>query len=1191
MSDSRSPFSEMGRMLPRPGGPLVLVRVEIVGTASEPAPLAPTKRGRAHHGVESIAREFCAEQPLDWQADSVTLVFAQDGEAAALSAYQAAEAILHRLWIDLGVALRCGVHLGQEEAAGTRRPFARSLLQCLALASAAPDNSVLISDDVLLGLPETHAERFERLGFLEGWEVPVYAYPKASARSARTEAFHQRTELALWDAFRSHAQGPEVRKLGYVGFRMRRKDPLRLDLLDVFIPPKLTAAPSGAYAAPGAAGDREMSEILAEGIRPVVLLGEPGAGKSTLLRRMAISAASGSLGLQRDFGVLERRLPLLAGVGRLAELRRGMEPAAGVERALARYFFERGLADERSLLEFLDARLRAGECLVLLDGLDEVAAHERESVTPWLKELWTRYPQNRFVATTRWVGYLGSPWPGSSEWLVLPFDDAQVEAFARAFVRAFRTWEGVADEDAAGREAQALLDELRRSESMRDLARNPLMLTGMALIFRAEGKLYHHRVQTFDCLATALCETWARVRGSTAGTTASLSYADEALPVLGELARRIHARGATGRAPRSFVLQALADALSSRSDVDAGDAARAAEEFLRVLAEDLQILQELGPDEWGFFHLAFLDFFVAAGLLASEEFEDEALQRVFDPRWQEVLRLGVGYLVLIQKRPKAAVNLIERVLDHASCPDRPWVAECLGKQVVVAALLAAEVGDIVPRGLLERIAGRLVDVLAAAPEEVAREVTVGIRGSTIESEVVGECAERVRSHGAQPLQCLDLLGISRSVRALETTREACRHPEARIRARGVAAYGGVDDSDDHQLTVVLGFLARGIQFRLKNSSPTDDDFNPSEEFVSCLQDPSALVRANVIRSILLNQSSDTGIILRIEEHLNDSDCRVRFLAAVAVLNHSESLDAYNEAARIVYEELIDAEDPALSFESFKVGAWVTCGTPLGQDSELLSFGQWKSKSWPEDLLARLTYLLETLPDWLNSRSRSDDPVNRVSLIPLIQFLLATAPGNMLPKELVTTLRRLACEDPDWHVRMFVISNLGDGLPQPATMLDVMSHAIHDSHGFVRMGALRAIAAFGIVPMVEPVRTLLNDPDAGVADQAANTLAQLADSGVVEYLRVRIFNPSPERRARAAEALGILATEDAERVLLETVRTWQSDLARPFSLPRMSREEGVRFWFADQAGERRAVLQALWSIDSRRASLSSQATPS
>ncbi len=76
-----------------------------------------------------------------------------------------------------------------------------------------------------------------------------------------------------------------------------------------------------------------------------------------------------------------------------------------------------------------ERQLRRGRCLVLLDGLDEVArAEDRLAVADWVERQIAAYPGNRFVITSRSFGLL-SPLTGQADvYLVRPLSAEQVRA-------------------------------------------------------------------------------------------------------------------------------------------------------------------------------------------------------------------------------------------------------------------------------------------------------------------------------------------------------------------------------------------------------------------------------------------------------------------------------------------------------------------------------------------------------------------------------------------------------------------------------------------------------------------------------------------------------------------------------------------------------------------------------------------
>ncbi len=674
----------------------------------------PTLRRRAQYtaGVELIAREHCALEPFVWEGDALTLVF---GDAPApvlpVHTFDATRELWIRIKTELDLPVRIGAHVGRVRpgvAPGT--VTGSDVDEARALATAAPAEGVRPSVALALAAPE--AERRSVAGL-----------------APEDEAAQLRGKL------RKYAGGPDVRDVRYVGLGLQRKEPPRLDICDVFVRSEVElrrrAAPekepllegmSPPWAAAAALradeGAHDLRDVYARH-RSIVLLGDPGSGKTTLLRWLSVVAASGSFALEPDLGVAEPLLPVPVSVGRLTEVRRGLGgEAVSVPAALARYFHDRSVhEDPAKLRDFLTAELERGRCLVLLDGLDEVKSEDRRGVHQWLESFAAQYAGNRFVVSSRSVGYTGFQLPGDAAEVVLrPFTDAQVERYVRAFHRAHVRWETGAEPN-GHTDADRLLESLRASPRLSALARNPFMLSALALIHRAEGRLPRHRVQAYEVFARALCETWAEARRLAAGETGetAIAYEEEALPILGDLALAMHVHYPSGVAPEAFVLRKLAEALSQQKGVEAAKAQDAAHEFLKRAGEDMPILLERGPGEWGFLHVTFQEFFVAAGLHYQATFEDVAFQHLFDPRWEEVIRLGVGYLALIQKRGKDAERFVTRVLEYEVSEPQAWLTHRIHKQVPLAALLAVEAGDSLPAAVQERVA------MAIAEREARRD--------------------------------------------------------------------------------------------------------------------------------------------------------------------------------------------------------------------------------------------------------------------------------------------------------------------------------------------------------------------------------------------------------------------------------------------------------------------------------------
>src|SRR5437762_6906832 len=150
---------------------------------------------------------------------------------------------------------------------------------------------------------------------------------------------------------------------------------------------------------------RSIWETLDKYRSPLAVLGPPGSGKTTLLRHVTLVLC----GRQRNRPVprhWRRKLPVILflreHVGIITEKPDIALPDV-VRETLSRL-------TKKEPPEWLERQLDEGRCVVMLDGLDEVARrNDRGTVMKWVGDQIARYPRHRFILTSRPFVFADTP--------------------------------------------------------------------------------------------------------------------------------------------------------------------------------------------------------------------------------------------------------------------------------------------------------------------------------------------------------------------------------------------------------------------------------------------------------------------------------------------------------------------------------------------------------------------------------------------------------------------------------------------------------------------------------------------------------------------------------------------------------------------------------------------------------------
>jgi predicted NACHT family NTPase len=335
--------------------------------------------------------------------------------------------------------------------------------------------------------------------------------------------------------------------------------------------------------------------------RRMVLQAWGGYGKTTLMQQVTYAYSK-----DKQRKGLKRKIPVLIILGKNRELLSGDNPPSLAEFMNKHYI--PALPGGKSLVvpEGWSQRvLQEGRAVILLDGLDEVPLMMRSAMAKWMNDQINTYPKSVFILTSRPKAYQRQQTGDdrldfSMAFWVQEFDDGQRRDFIDRWYRCqevfVRQREDAAVYQLAQTEADDLYAQINGRQELKDMAKNPLLLTMMATFHRRfnGANLPRQRVKLYQ----EICNLQLQDRpGDRERKLETVLLNCNAQAILQPLALEMMKRQCR-LLDRKTVLSTLQAAIIDKSEkIDA-------EEFLEQVTTvgELLICQE---DEYEFSHLSF----------------------------------------------------------------------------------------------------------------------------------------------------------------------------------------------------------------------------------------------------------------------------------------------------------------------------------------------------------------------------------------------------------------------------------------------------------------------------------------------------------------------------------------------------------------------------------------------------------
>lgn len=403
----------------------------------------------------------------------------------------------------------------------------------------------------------------------------------------------------------------------------------------------------------------------------LLVVGDPGSGKSTFLKRVAFDLCKN----WQEGDPLPARIEAAVLSTYIAQRHTTKEGPADASSPDWIPAFLGAQCDEKNRglgADDFRERLKAGECHVLIDGLDETPDEpSRERMAKLIREAAQAFDGCRFVVTSRPEGKVS----------IQGFEEALIEDLQPQAIRAFlaKVAKQLYQED--GAKEQRFREDLEAAvngrREIRKMTRNPVMLTALAVLQHNNVKLPEKRVDLYG----SILEWLSKQRAKPGRLPAS-----ECLLRLRELALAMqnHEEGRKKQAPLVWAGEKLASRFENRE---------AAERFLSAEQTDSGIVVSRGPDI-AYWHLTFQEYLAALEIAGWADTDQYKLLlgrnlKIYKPEWRETVLLYGGLLLYRAGAPKVDL-LLRKLLDKmGKQPTLPNRAKCVG---LIGAILSDLVG-------------------------------------------------------------------------------------------------------------------------------------------------------------------------------------------------------------------------------------------------------------------------------------------------------------------------------------------------------------------------------------------------------------------------------------------------------------------------------------------------------------------
>ncbi|TVP59426.1 MAG: NACHT domain-containing protein [Nodularia sp. (in: Bacteria)] len=471
-----------------------------------------------------------------------------------------------------------------------------------------------------------------------------------------------------------------------------------LDLEDVFVPLKVETGnleniPGAMVSTQHTSQNSENQEIwdfLAaisqqNSFRRMAVIAPPGYGKTTLLKHLTLTYAKNGYSKYKA----TQFLPVLLYLRDIREEITSQQPPNLPELITNHLKNQPAFAELNPQTDWFNEQLKNGKCLVMLDGLDEVADSEKRlQVSKWVNQQMATYRQTAFIITSRPYGYSSAPVDEVGVILkVLPFTLEQMKQFINSWylqteIRSRAGKNNQAVKAKAKKNAADLIDRIINNRAIADMATNPLLVTMIATVHYSGNALPGRRVELYQKICDLLLGTRQAAKKIKAPLTSEQNKS--VLQVLALDLMQKETRTFAPAAVKNLIARQLQTIFNTT--LTAG-------EFLEQIRDVSGLIVEREQGIFEFAHLSFQEYLAAAEVKELQQ-EKILIDNFNNAWWAETIRLYAAQ--------SNTTNLIQAALQNQTVASLTLAYDCLKESKKVEPKIQHQLENFLVVGLISK---------------------------------------------------------------------------------------------------------------------------------------------------------------------------------------------------------------------------------------------------------------------------------------------------------------------------------------------------------------------------------------------------------------------------------------------------------------------------------------------------------